>query len=93
MKHIYYNKRGSSYANSGEFDKAISFYEKAISIKSNYAEAYYNLGYSFHKLGQLDKAVRSYKKVVEIKPDYAETHSNNICFYAFIFLKVKFQMH
>jgi len=51
MKDIYYNKRGFSYANSGEFDKAISFYEKAISIKSNYAEAYYNLGYSFHKLG------------------------------------------
>ena len=78
MKHIYYNKRGFSYANSGEFDKAIGFYEKAISIKSNYAEAYYNLGYSFHKLGQLDRAVRSYKKVVEIKPDYAETHSNKI---------------
>ena len=85
MKHIYYNKRGSSYANSGEFDKAISFYEKAISIKSNYAEAYYNLGYSFHKLGQLDKAVRSYKKVVEIKPDYAETHSNKFVFMPLFF--------
>ena len=87
MKHIFYNKRGATHSSLGQFDKAISQYEKAISLKPNYAEAYYNLGYSYHKLGQLDKAVRSYKKVVDIKPEYAENHSNKILSVIYYFSK------
>ena len=78
MKHKFYNIRGTRYANLGQLDTAISYYEKAISIKPDYAEALYNLGFTLQKLGQLDAAVRSYKKVVAIKPDYAETHNNKI---------------
>ena len=78
MKHKLYNIRGNRYANLGQLDTAISYYEKALSIKPDYAEARYNLGFSLHRLGQLDAAVRSYKKVVAIKPDYAETHNNKI---------------
>ena len=66
MKHKLYNIRGNRYANLGQLDTAISYYEKALSIKPDYAEAHYNLGFSLHKLGQLDDAVRSYKKVVAI---------------------------
>jgi predicted TPR repeat methyltransferase len=72
MKHKLYNIRGTRYAKLGQLDTAISYYEKALSIKPDYAEAHYNLGFSLHRLGQLDAAVRSYKKVVAIKPDYAE---------------------
>ena len=78
MKHKIYNIRGTRYANLGQLDTAISYYEKALSIKPDYAEAHYNLGFSLHRLGQLDAAVRSYKKVVAIKPDYAEAHNNKI---------------
>ena len=78
MKHKIYNIRGTKYANLGQLDTAISYYEKALSIKPDYAEAHYNLGFSLHRLGQLDAAVRSYKKVVAIKPDYAEAHNNKI---------------
>ena len=78
MKHKIYNIRGTKYAKLGQLDTAISFYEKALSIKPDYAEAHYNLGFSHHRLGQLDAAVRSYKKVVAIKPDYAEAHKNKI---------------
>jgi predicted TPR repeat methyltransferase len=78
MKHKLYNIRGNRYAKLGQLDTAISYYEKALSIKPDYAEAHYNLGFSLHRLGQLDAAVRSYKKVVAIKPDYAEAHNNKI---------------
>ena len=78
MKHKIYNIRGTKYANLGQLDTAISCYEKALSIKPDYAEAHYNLGFSHHRLGQLDAAVRSYKKVVAIKPDYARAHNNKI---------------
>jgi len=78
MKHKLYNIRGTRYANLGQLDTAISYYEKALAIKPDYAEAHYNLGFSHHRLGQLDAAVRSYKKVVAIKPDYAKAHNNKI---------------
>jgi len=78
MKHTFYNIRGTRYANLGQLDTAISYYEKALSIKPDYAEAHYNLGFTQQRLGQLDAAVRSYKKVVAIKPDYAEAHNNKI---------------
>jgi len=87
MKHKLYNLRGTRYANLGQLDRAISYYEKALSIKPDYAEAHYNLGFSFHKNGQLDAAVKSFKKVVTIKPDYAEAHNNKILSVIYLFTK------
>ena len=87
MKHIFFNKRGDSYFSLGQFDKAISLYEKAISIKPNYYEAHYKLGQSNHKLGQLDTAVRSYKKVVDINPEFAVNHTNKILSVVYFFSK------
>ena len=78
MKHKLYNIKGKRCAKLGELETAISFYEKAISIKSEYVDAHYNLGSANHKLGRLDSAVTSYKKVVAINPAYAETHNNQI---------------
>jgi len=87
MKHKLYNIRGTRYANLGQLDRAISCYEKALSIKPDYAEAHYNLGFSYHKKGQLDAAVKSFKKVITIKPDYAEVHDNKILFVIYLFTK------
>jgi predicted TPR repeat methyltransferase len=87
MKHILLNKRGNRHFSLGQYDKAITFYEKAISIKSNYAKAYYNLGQSYHQLGQLDKAVKSFKMVVEIKPEFAGSHNNKILSVIYYFPK------
>jgi predicted TPR repeat methyltransferase len=87
MKHKLYNIRGNRYANLGQLDAAISYYEKALSIKPNYAEAHYNLGFTLQRLGQLDAAVRSYKKVVAIKPEYAEAHNNKILSVIYFFTK------
>ena len=90
MKHKLYNIRGNRYAKLGQLDTAISDYEKALSIKPDYAEAHYNLGFSHHRLGQLDAAVRSYKKVVAIKPDCAEAHNNKILSVIYFLLMARF---
>ena len=87
MKHKIYNIRGIRQANLGQLDTAISYYEKALSSKPNYAEAHYNLGFTLHRLGQLDAAVRSYKKVVAIKPKYAKSHNNKILSVIYFFTK------
>ena len=53
MKHKLYNIKGKRCAKLGELETAISFYEKAISIKPEYVDAHYNVGSANHKLGQL----------------------------------------
>ena len=92
MKHKLYNIKGKRCAKLGELETAISFYDKAISIKPDYVDALYNFGSANHKLGRLDAAVKSYKKVVAISPDYAVTHNNKILSVIFFFLRGSFQM-
>ena len=87
MKHKLYNIKGKKCAKLGELETAISFYKKAISIKPEYVDAYYNLGSANHKLDRLDAAVTSYKKVVTISPDYAITHNNKILSVIYFFSK------
>jgi len=87
MNHKLYNIKGKRCAKLGQLDAAISFYEKAISIKPEYVEAHYNLGYANHKLGQLDLAVRSYKKVVTINSEFALVHKNRILSVIYFFSK------
>jgi predicted TPR repeat methyltransferase len=87
MKHKLYNFKGKRCAKLGKLDAAISFYEKAISIKPEYFEAHYNVASAHHKLGRLDAAVTSYKKVVAISPDYAVTHNNKILSVIYFFSK------
>ena len=74
-------------ANSGQFDIAINYYEKALFINPKYTEAHYNLGAANHKLGKLDAAVRSYKKVVAIEPVFAVSHKNRILSVIYFFSK------
>ena len=87
MKHKLYNFKGKRCAKLGNLDAAISFYEKAISIKPEYVDAHYNVASAHHKLGRLDAAVTSYKKVMAISPDYALTHNNRILSVIYFFSK------
>ena len=57
-------------------DAAVKCYKKALAIKPDYAEAYYNLGNALKNLGQLDAAVKSYVEALDIKPDYADACNN-----------------
>ena len=44
-------------------------YKKAIELKPDYAEAYFNHGIVM-QLGKLEEAEKSFKKAIELKPDY-----------------------
>jgi tetratricopeptide (TPR) repeat protein len=43
--------------NNGDLDTAIADYTKAIELKPDLAEAYFNRGIEYEKLGQRDKAI------------------------------------
>ena len=71
-----YSICGAVYAGLKQYDDAINSYQKAITIKPDYAEAYYNMGVALMEKGDLDTAIDSYKKALTIKPDYIDAYMN-----------------
>ena len=47
-----YNNRGIAYDKKGDYDQAISDYNRAIRIKPDYAAAYSNLSKTYKKIGK-----------------------------------------
>ena len=60
----------------GKLEEAIEAYNKALSIKPDYADAYYNLGIALQDQSKLEEAIEAYKKALSIKPDYADAYYN-----------------
>ena len=55
-----------SYIKKGDLNAAIKSYQKVVSIKPNYFEAYNNMGNVFEDNGDLDLAIEAYKKALNI---------------------------
>ena len=45
-------------------------------LKTNYPEAYNNLGIVFRELGMLEESEDNYNKAIKLKPDYADAYNN-----------------
>jgi Tfp pilus assembly protein PilF len=68
---IAYTNLGSAYQKTGQYDKAMENYDKAITLDPHDYLAYTNRGVIFDRLGQFDKALESYNKAVISNPgDY-----------------------
>jgi tetratricopeptide (TPR) repeat protein len=65
-----YNNLGFAYEKLGQFDKAISFYKKAVSnlLYSTPEKAYISMGNSYYRLGKYEDAISSYKDAVNRAP-------------------------
>jgi ankyrin repeat protein/cytochrome c-type biogenesis protein CcmH/NrfG len=71
-----YNKRGCAYADKGDYDRAISDFDKALELDPNYAFAYSNRGYAYADKGDYDRAISDLDKALELDPRYAEAYLN-----------------
>jgi tetratricopeptide (TPR) repeat protein len=56
--------------------EARASHDKAIALKPDYTDAYYNLGIALRDLGRPDEALASYDKAIALKSDHAELHYN-----------------
>jgi tetratricopeptide (TPR) repeat protein len=51
-----------------ELDKALDWFNRAIATKSDYAEAYYNLGLVLERQGKLEESVATFEKLLSVNP-------------------------
>ncbi len=61
-----YNNLGYSYEKVGDFEKAISFYQKALSnpLYPTAEKAYINMGNTYYRLGKYEAALQAYKEAI-----------------------------
>lgn len=71
-----WNLIGASAAKIEKLDEAVLAFQKALSVKPDYAEAYYNLGNTLKAQEKLEEAIEAYNNALSIVPDYAEAYNN-----------------
>ena len=71
---ILLNIQGAVLKALGELDLSVAAFKKALAIKPDYAEAYYNMGNALKEQRKFEEAVEAYTKALSIKPDYTEAY-------------------
>ena len=78
MNYQQFTDQGKSLIKPNKLSEAKFFFQKALELRPDFADALTNLAIVEHKLGNLDQAVRFFKKVVALDSDYAVTSENKI---------------
>jgi len=71
-----YRTKGYEAQQRGDIDTAIEWYQKAASIKPEYASPHNDLGILFETKGWLDRAEAEYEKALTLDPNYKEVYTN-----------------
>ncbi len=80
--YLFFEKGNILYADKSR-EEAIASYDKAIEIKPDDHEAWYNRGISLDDLGRNEEAIGSFDKAIEIKPDDHEAwYGRGVSLYA-----------
>ena len=66
----------------GKYQEAISLFKKAIDLKADYAEAWFNLGNTYGKTGRFGDAVSAFNSAISAKKDFAEAYASRGIAYA-----------
>ena len=59
-----------------DFAKAVAFFEKAVEIDPNYAEAWYQAGFCYGMLGRHNEALKASRQAAKLRPNWTETFVN-----------------
>ena len=87
--YLTYNNLGMAYYDKGDFEKAIEYCKKSISLNPDYFEAYNNLGIAYIATGKTVRAMKYFKTAIRLKRDFVSSYSNLGHLYAFIGYKDK----
>jgi tetratricopeptide (TPR) repeat protein len=67
---------GNAYFDSGQFDRGIETYSKALEIDPNNADVRTDLGIMYRRKGDYDRAIAEFKKAAEIDPKHVNSRYN-----------------
>ena len=73
---IGYNNLGIALRAEGRRQEAIALYEKALSVRPDFAEAHNDLGVALAEEGRLQEAFAQYEHAIRIEPDFADAYNN-----------------
>jgi tetratricopeptide (TPR) repeat protein len=77
-----YINRGNDFYYKDEYEFALYSYEKAIELKPDDAEAWYNKGVALSDLERHEEALTAYEKTIELKPENHDAWYNKACAYS-----------
>jgi len=69
-------RRGNDLYNTGEYEEALKYYDKAIKKSPDYANAWYNRGIALYCLGKYEEALKCYDKAIELDPNDTQAWQN-----------------
>ncbi len=65
---------GNIYSHKENYDQAFLYFNKAITLNADYAEAYRERGITYGNKGQLDMAISDFSKAIELFGDFADAY-------------------
>jgi tetratricopeptide (TPR) repeat protein len=71
-----YYSRGMAYRSKGDFDRAISDFNKVIDLKPREATGYYSRGMAYQGKGDFDQAISDFNKAIELCPEEAKFYNS-----------------
>ena len=78
MNYQQFTDQGTSLIKINKLEEAKFFFEKALELRPDFADALTNLAVVEHELGNLNHAVRLYKKAVDVDHEIALKSENKI---------------
>jgi tetratricopeptide (TPR) repeat protein len=73
IKQEHYN-RGITYLNDERYSEAVTAFQNAITLDSDFAAAHYNLGLAYLKMETYPRAVSSLEKTIALDPNHKAAH-------------------
>jgi tetratricopeptide (TPR) repeat protein len=75
------NNLGISFAEKGNFHKAIKHYREAIRIHHGFCDPFYNLGFASYKQGNIQEAILHFRDGIACNPNFAQSYYFSANFY------------
>ena len=71
----YFHELGYAYLRIKEWDRAITYYNKALIVDPDFAKAYINRGFTYRKKGQYQQALQDLNKAISLNPERAGAYA------------------
>jgi len=68
--------QGVAQLSRDDFERALPYFERAVEMDPNYAEAWYQAGFCYGILGRHSDALRASRQAAKLRPEWAETYVN-----------------